>query len=117
MPIRLPFDSLRVPVRHLGGRAAVSTLTRYAAAIVFLPLKPSADDWAALPPAAAALRELYTRKIRKEGDCCQLRVGARAETLLIAVCPAARASTFERLQAAGKPAGMTSAGDSAVTGG
>ena len=66
---------------------------------MFLPLKPSAGDWAAVPH-GDALRELYARKVRKEGDCCQLRVGARAETLLIAVCPAAQASTFERLQAA-----------------
>jgi len=48
------------------------------------------------------LRELYTRKVRKEGDCCQLRVGARAETLLVAACLAAHATPFERLQAAGK---------------
>jgi leucyl aminopeptidase len=48
------------------------------------------------------LRELYAKKIRKEGDCCQLRVGARAETLLVAACLAAHATPFERLQAAGK---------------
>jgi leucyl aminopeptidase len=102
MPIRLPFENLIVPVRQISARISPSTLARHAAAIVFLPLKPSADDWAALPHGAAALRALYARKIRKEGDCCQLRVGAGAETLLIATCPAARATTFERLQSAGK---------------
>jgi leucyl aminopeptidase len=102
MPIRLPFENLIVPVRQIRARISPSTLARHAAAIVFLPLKPSADDWAALPHGAAALRALYARKVRKEGDCCQLRVGAGAETLLIAMCPAARATTFERLQSAGK---------------
>jgi leucyl aminopeptidase len=101
MPIRLPFESLIVPVRQIRARVSRSTLGRHAAAIVFLPLKPSADDWAELPQ-SEALRELYARKIQKEGDCCQLRVGAGAETLLIAVCPPAQASTFERLQSAGK---------------
>ncbi|HEX4151080.1 MAG TPA: leucyl aminopeptidase family protein [Steroidobacteraceae bacterium] len=101
MPIRLPFENLVVPVRQTRARVSVSTLARHSAAIVFLPLKPSAADWAALPQ-GDALRELYARKVRKEGDCCQLRVGAGAETLLIAVCPAARASTFERLQSGGK---------------
>jgi leucyl aminopeptidase len=101
MPIRLPFENLIVPVRHLRAPVSRATLGRHAAAIVFLPLKPSADDWAALPE-GGALRELYARKVRKEGDCCQLRVGAGAETLLIAVCPSAQRSTFERLQSAGK---------------
>jgi leucyl aminopeptidase len=101
MPIRLPFEKLIVPVRQIRARVSPSTLGRHDAAIVFLPLKPSSDDWAALPQ-SEALRELYERKVRKEGDCCQLRVGAGAETLLIAVCPCAQASTFERLQSAGK---------------
>jgi hypothetical protein len=101
MPIRLPFEKLIVPVRQIRAGVSPSTLGRHGAAIVFLPLKPSSDDWAALPQ-SEALRELYARKVRKEGDCCQLRVGAGAETLLIAVCPSARASTFERLQSAGK---------------
>jgi leucyl aminopeptidase len=88
-------------VRQLRARVSRPALTRHAAAIVFLQLKPSAADWAALP-LGGALRELYARKVRKEGDCCQLRVGSRAETLLIAVCPAAQATTFERLQSAAK---------------
>jgi leucyl aminopeptidase len=101
MPIRLPFENLIVPVRQVRTRVSRPALTRHAAAIVFLPLKPSAGDWAALP-LGSALRELYARKVRKEGDCCQLRVGSAAETLLIAVCPVAQASTFERLQSAAK---------------
>lgn len=101
MPIRLPFENLIVPVRQVRARVSPSTLARHAAAIVFLPLKPSAEDWAALPH-GEMLRALYARKVRKEGDCCQLRVGAGAETLLIAVCPATQASTFERLQSAAK---------------
>jgi leucyl aminopeptidase len=99
--IRLPFNSLLVPARQVAARVAPSKLARYSAALVFLPLKPSARDWAALPH-GTLLRELYARKVHKEGDCCQLRVGARAETLLVAACLAARATPFERLQAAGK---------------
>jgi leucyl aminopeptidase len=101
MPIRLPFEKLTVPVREIRARISTSTLARHAGAIVFVPLKPSARDWAALPH-GEMLRELHARKIRKEGDCCQLRVGPGAETLLVMVCPAAQASTFERLQSAAK---------------
>jgi len=89
MPIRLPFENLVVPVRQLRARVSGSTL------------KPSAADWAGLPH-GDALRGLYARKVRKEGDCCQLRVGPGAATLLIAVCPVAEATTFERLQSAAK---------------
>ncbi len=103
MPIRLPFENLIVPVRQIRARVSRSMLARHSAAIVFLPLKPSAEDWAALPH-GSTLRELYGRRVRKEGDCCQLRVGAGAQTLLIAVCPATQASTFERLQSAAKVA-------------
>jgi leucyl aminopeptidase len=101
MPIRLPFRTLTVPVRQIGPRVSASKLAGYSAALVLLPLKPSAADWAAVPH-GTLLRELYARKVQKEGDFCQLRVGARAETLLVAACPAAQASTFERLQSAGK---------------
>ena len=66
-----------------------------------LPRKPDRADWAALPH-GAVLRELFARKVRKEGDCYNLRVGARAETLLIVACVPGKASVFERLQAAGK---------------
>jgi leucyl aminopeptidase len=101
MPIRLPFDTLSVPVRQIAARVPRAKLERYAAAVLLLPLKPTNADWAAVPH-GIVLRELYARKVLKEGDCCQLRVGPRAETLLLATCPPARASAFERLQAAGK---------------
>jgi len=78
MPIRLPFDQLLVPVRQIGARISVPLLARYSSALVFLPLAPSEADWRALPQ------------------------GAHAQTLLIVACLADEASTFERLQAAGK---------------
>jgi leucyl aminopeptidase len=103
MPIRIPFRTLTVPVRQIAARISSSKLAGYSAAVVFLPQKPSAADWAAVPH-GPLLRELYARKVRKAGDSCQLRVGARAETLLVAACPPVQASTFERLQLAGKVA-------------
>src|SRR5450631_201574 len=101
MPTRLPLDQLLVPVRQIGARITASLLARYSSALVFLPLAPTRADLGALPH-GAVLRGLYTRKVRKAGDCFHLRVGARAQTLLIVACLADEASTFERLQAAGK---------------
>ncbi|MEA3105434.1 MAG: leucyl aminopeptidase [Gammaproteobacteria bacterium] len=101
MPIRLPFSSLLVPVRQIGARPVPAKLARYECAIVFLPAEPSPGDWMAVPH-GSLLRALYRRKERKPGDTVQLRVGERAETLLLAVCQAGAASTFERLNAAGK---------------
>src|SRR5258707_13483881 len=101
MPTRLPYDQLLVPVRQIGARITVSLLARYSSALVFLPLTPSEADWRALPH-GAVLRGLYADKVRKAEDCLHLRVGARAQTLLIVACLADEASTFERLQAAGK---------------
>jgi leucyl aminopeptidase len=101
MPTRLPFDQLLVPVRQIGARITASLLARYSSALVFLPLAPTEADWKALPH-GAVLRGLYARKVRKAGDCFHLRVGARAQTLLIVACLADEASAFERLQAAGK---------------
>src|SRR5882757_6452700 len=101
MPIRLPFDQLLVPVRQIGARITVPLLARYSSALVFLPLAPSEADWRSLPH-GAVLRGLYAQKVRKAGDCFHLRVGASAQTLLIVACLAEEASTFERLQAAGK---------------
>ncbi len=101
MPTRLPLDQLLVPVRQIGARITSSLLARYDSALVFLPLTPTEADWRALPH-AAVLRDLYARKVRKAGDCFHLRVGARAQTLLIVACSADDAGTFERLQAAGK---------------
>jgi len=101
MPIRLPLSSLLVPVRQTGARPVAATLARYECAIVFLPAEPSPADWAAVPY-GSLLRALYRGRERKPGDAVQLRVGKRAETLVLAVCLAGTASTFERLNAAGK---------------
>src|ERR1700676_998118 len=101
MPTRLPLDQLLVPVRQIGARLTVSLLARYSSALVFLPLTPSEADWKLLPH-GAVLRGLFANKVHKAGDCFHLRVGTRAQTLLIVACLAEEASTFERLQAAGK---------------
>jgi leucyl aminopeptidase len=110
MPTRLPLDQLLVPVRQIGARISASRLAGYAGGLVFLPLAPTAADFKALPH-GSVLRELYASKVRKAGDCFHLRVGARAQTLLIVACVADEASTFERLQAAGKLARSALDGD------
>src|SRR5882757_8375438 len=110
MPMRLPFSSLLVPARQIGARLTPAKITQYGCAIVFLPAVPRASDWAALP-FGDLLRELYQRKGRKPGDSVQLRVGARAQTLILAVCLADTASTFERLQSAGKLARIALEGE------
>jgi leucyl aminopeptidase len=97
-------------VRQIGTRVSASSLARYASALLFLPLAPSAADWQALPH-AAVLRALYQRKVRKAGDTFHLRVGTQAQTLLVVACLANRASTFDRLQAAGKLALSALEGD------
>jgi leucyl aminopeptidase len=101
MPTRLPFTTLLVPVRKIAARLSPSKLARYSAAILLLPLKPTRSDWAAVPH-GALLRDLYGRKVRKEGDSFQIRVGERADTLLLIACAHTQASVFERLQTAGK---------------
>jgi leucyl aminopeptidase len=101
MPTRLPFGSLLVPVRQTAARLTEAKLARFECAIVFLPQSPAADDWTALP-FGGLLRDLYQRKSLKPGDYVQLKVGAHAETTLFAVCMADAASTFERLQSAGR---------------
>jgi leucyl aminopeptidase len=103
MPIRLPISSLLVPVHQTSALLTPEKLTRYDCAVVYLPTSPDSGSWAALP-FGNALKELYRRKERKPGDSVQLRVGARAETLVLAVCLADSASVFERLQAAGRVA-------------
>ena len=57
------------------------------------------------------LRALHERKIRKAGDTFHLRVGPQAQTLLVVACLANEASTFDRLQAAGKLARSALDGD------
>ena len=101
MPTRLPFSSLLIPVRRTAARVSPSKLARYQAALLLLPLKPSARDWAALPH-GSVLRAVFSPRIRKEGDSFHLRVGTRGETLLAVACLPRQASAFERLQTAGK---------------
>jgi leucyl aminopeptidase len=101
MPIRLPLDQLLVRTRPTAAKITAARLARYSSAVLFLPLAPSAADFRALPH-GAVLRELFARKMQKAGDCFHLRVGARAQTLLVVAVIAEEASTFERLQAAGK---------------
>jgi leucyl aminopeptidase len=110
MPTRLPFDQLLVPVRQSGARVTTSLLARHAAALLFLPSKPTESDWRALPH-GTLLRTLYESKVRKAGDAFNLRVGPRAQTLLVVACLAETASTFDRLQAAGKLARCALDGD------
>jgi leucyl aminopeptidase len=110
MPTRLPFDELLVPVRQIKARITATALARYASALLFLPLAPSQTDWNALPY-GALLRALHERKVRKAGDTFHLRVGPQAQTLLVVACVAGEASTFERLQAAGKLARSALDGD------
>ena len=110
MPTRLPFDQLLVPVRETRARISLAVLARYASALLFLPLAPTEADWKALPH-GAVLRALFERKVRKAGDTFQLRVGAEAQTLLNVACLAGSASTFDRLQAAGKLARTVLDGD------
>jgi leucyl aminopeptidase len=110
MPTRLPFDQLLVPVRQIRARITAAVLARYAGALLFLPLAPSQADWHALPH-GALLRALFERKVRKAGDTFHLRVGPKAETLLVVACVANEATTFERLQAAGKLARSALDGD------
>jgi leucyl aminopeptidase len=110
MTTRLPLDQLLVPVRRIGARVTASRLAGYAGGLLLLPLTPSAADFEALPH-GELLRELYGRKVRKAGDCFHLRVGPRAQTLLVVACLSAEASTFERLLAAGKLARTVLDGD------
>ncbi|HWX79022.1 MAG TPA: leucyl aminopeptidase family protein [Steroidobacteraceae bacterium] len=110
MPTRLPFDQLLVQVRQLRARITPSALARYPSVLLFLPVAPTQADWQALPH-GALLRALFASKVRKAGDTFQLRVGAEAQTLLNVACLAGSASTFERLQAAGKLARAVLEGD------
>ncbi|MGO9933557.1 MAG: M17 family metallopeptidase [Steroidobacteraceae bacterium] len=110
MPTRLPLDQLLVPVREIRARVTLSVLARYPSALLLLPLAPTAADWRALPH-GAVLRALFERSVRKPGDTFHLRVGTEAQTLLNVASVAGSASTFERLQAAGKLARSVLDGD------
>src|ERR1700754_3161118 len=101
MPIRLPFERLLIPVRARGARVTAAFLRRYGSAVLLLPVKPAAEDFKSLPH-APTLQALHAEKIRRPGDFFVLRVGAGAETQLLVVAVAESASSFERLQCAGK---------------
>ena len=106
----MPLNSLLVATRLVGPRLTAAKLARYACAIIFLPIAPTDDAWATLP-FGGLLRGLQGRKTRKPGDSMQLRVGARAQTLVIAMFVADTASTFERLQSAGRLARIALEGE------
>lgn len=103
MPTRLPLGTLLTPVRQIGARPTASRLGRHAGAVLLLPLAPAARDWKLLPH-GSLLRELFDLKTRKAGDSFSVRVGTRAQTLLVVSVADRNAGVFERLQAAGKAA-------------
>src|SRR5262249_45978520 len=98
---RIPFDRLLIPVRSTSARVTAALLKRYGSAVLLMPAKPSAEDFKSLPH-APMLQSLHARKIHKPGDCFSVRVGAGADTQLLVVAVSEAASTFERLQCAGK---------------
>lgn len=98
---RLPLASLLVPVRRVAAMLTPSRLARYSSAILLLPFAPRAVDWSKIP-FGAVLRKLYDSTPRKAGDFFTIRLGAHANTLIIVALVAKEASTFERLQTAGK---------------
>jgi leucyl aminopeptidase len=101
MPIRLPLSSLLVPVRQLRAPPTESTFTRHACVVVLLPASADPNVWNTLP-LPPPVRDLYRRKPRKPGDIVQIRIGARAQTLVVAACLAPAEGTFEMLRAAGR---------------
>jgi leucyl aminopeptidase len=101
MPNLLPPASLSTPVREIRGKITASRLARYPAAVLLMPAAPTRADWAQIPH-LASVQGAYKQKKRKTGEFFELRVGQRAETLLVVAVVADKASSFERLQSAGK---------------
>jgi leucyl aminopeptidase len=97
----LPLASLLTPVHKIGGRLSAARVARHSNAILLLPPAPSAADWAALPY-GALVQAVFTGKKRAPNDTFELRVGARAQTLLQVAVLEQRATVFERLAVAGK---------------
>jgi leucyl aminopeptidase len=110
MPNLLPPASLSTPVREIRGKIAASRLARYPAAVLLMPAAPSGADWAQIPH-LTSVRGAFEQKKRKAGEFFELRVGQRAETLLVVAIVADKASSFERLQWAGKWARAALAGE------
>lgn len=96
-----PTSALSTPVREIRGKISAARLSRYPCAVLLLPQAPAPEDWAAVP-FAPSVRSIFAQKKRKAGDFLELRVGKRAETLLIVAVVAQKASTFVRLQSAAK---------------
>ena len=88
----------------------MASLARYSSAILLLERQPAAADWNALPH-GPLLKQLFKERIRKAGDSFHLRIGPRAETLLLVACLDAERGTFEHLQAAAKLARVALDGD------
>ncbi len=103
MPLRLPLARLVVPVNQTTASPTAALLARYSGAVLLLPPQPTAEDWTALAH-GDAIRAVFERKARKSGDTLQLRIGARAQTLLTVACVDARGATFDRLRAAARVA-------------
>jgi leucyl aminopeptidase len=110
MPNLPPLASLSTPVREIRGKLTAFRLSRYPAAVLLVPPAPASADWAQIPH-AAAVQSVFARKKRKAGEHIELRVGKRAETLLVIAVVATKASTFERLQSAAKWARAALAGE------
>ncbi len=100
-PVRLPLASLSPPVRKTRARVTAARLARFSSAILLLPADPSDADWAAVAY-GRLLREVHGLKARRAGECFDLRVGARAGTLLTVGLVPTGGSVFERLQLGGK---------------
>jgi leucyl aminopeptidase len=101
MPNRLPLGSLLTPVHEIRAGVSATKLQRHAGALLLLPPQPAPADWAALPQ-HDELRALFETRGRKAGDFFSLRVGARAQTLLVVAVAGDEASAFQGLQAAGR---------------
>ena len=113
MPNRLPLESLLTPVREIRGGVSASRLGRHACALLLLPPAPLPADWAALPH-RDPVRALFESRPRKPGDSFSLRVGERAQTLLVVGISGGSSSTFQTLQAAAKWARAALEGDPAT---
>ncbi len=110
MPDLLPLDSLTVPVREIPSRLSARKLFSYPCAVVLLPVAPTADDWAGLP-GSELLHAVFTQRKRKAGEYVELRVGPAAGTRVLIGIGFDSASTFVRLEAAGKLARAALAGE------
>jgi leucyl aminopeptidase len=101
--MRLPLDSLTIPVIARTARVSAAALARYPAAILVLPPTPADGDFRSLAH-ADVIRAAHAAKPRRAGDVLTTRVGERAQTLMVLAYAGAKSSTFELLQLAQKTA-------------